>query len=183
MSLSLNVTFSVPGNHLKQCYLIANWTLGNKLQWSKLEKNKNQKKIMFFQENAERKCCLHNGSLATILLWPQSVQQELWCPFLPQWSIMFHVVFWNQLCFLATKNGSVPIKHDMWCHSKYQLFCNISIPSSTCTCNLDLMSRWCVINIYGTLVFKNNKRATNDFVFNYAGSFSLVYWHSFQEVC
>ena len=41
------VTYSAPSHYLNQCWVIVNWTLGNKLQW-----NFNQNAQLFIHENA-----------------------------------------------------------------------------------------------------------------------------------
>ena len=60
-----SVAWSEPSHYLNQCWIIVNWTLGNKLQW-----NLNRNSSIFIQENAfECVVC----ETAAILSWPQCV--------------------------------------------------------------------------------------------------------------
>ena len=62
------VAWTVPSHYLKQCWIIVNWTLRNKLQW-----NRNRNSKFFIQENAlEHVVC----EMASILSRPQWVKSE-----------------------------------------------------------------------------------------------------------
>ena len=51
------VAYSAPSHYLKQCWVIVNWTLRNKLQW-----NFNQNIKRFIHKKSIWKYCLRNGS-------------------------------------------------------------------------------------------------------------------------
>ena len=73
------VTYSAPSHYLKQCLLIVNWTLRNKLQW-----NFNQNSTIFIQENAfENVVCkmvaiLSRGRWVNNILQKHAAWQSTW---------------------------------------------------------------------------------------------------------
>ena len=53
---SLVQAYSAPSHYLNQCWIIVNWTPGNKFQW-----NLNRNYIIFIQENAFENVVCQNG--------------------------------------------------------------------------------------------------------------------------
>ena len=64
------VVYSATSHYLNQCWVIVNWTLGNKLQW-----NFNQNKKLFFHENASVKIACKMGAILSRGRW---VNEQWW---------------------------------------------------------------------------------------------------------